>query len=71
MKNILFTLLLLISFNSFGQTLSVGSNSSISIASNSSISVDGLELAPSEAYTISGPNTLDRFNSPVEVDDNS
>tara|TARA_R110000764_G_scaffold92701_1_gene176118 strand:- start:21 stop:725 length:705 start_codon:yes stop_codon:yes gene_type:complete len=71
MKNILFTLLLLISFNSFGQTLSVGSNSSISIASNSSISVDGLELAPSEAYTISGPNTLDRSNSPVEVGDNS
>ena len=56
---------------SFGQTLSILSNSSISIASNSSISVDGLELAPSEAYTISGPNTLDRFNSPVEVGDNS
>ena len=56
---------------SFGQTLSIASNSSISIASNSSISVDGLELAPSEAYTISGPNTLDRFNSPVEVGDNS
>ena len=71
MKNILFTLLLLISFNSFGQTLSVGSNSSISIASNSSISVDGLELAPSEAYTISGPNTLDRSNVPVVVGDNT
>ena len=56
---------------SFGQTLSISSNSSISIASNSSISVDGLELAPSEAYTISGPNTLDRSNLPVVVGDNT
>ena len=71
MKNILFTLLLLISFNSFGQTLSVGPNSSININSNSSLSVDGLELAPNEAYTISGPNTLDRSNVPVVVGDNT
>ena len=41
---------------SFGQTLSVGPNSFININSNSSLSVDGLELAPNEAYTISGPN---------------
>ena len=71
MKNILFTLLLLISFNSFGQTLSVGPNSSININSNSSLSVDGLELAPNAAYTISGPNTLDRSNVPVVVGDNT
>ena len=56
---------------SFGQTLSVGSNSSININSNSSLSVDGLELAPNEAYTISGPNTLDRSNTPVVVGDNT
>jgi hypothetical protein len=56
---------------SFGQTLSVGSNSSININSNSSLSVDGLELAPNEAYTISGPNTIERSNTPVEVGDNS
>ena len=56
---------------SFSQTLSVGSNSSIYINSNSSLSVDGLELAPSEAYTISGPNTLDRSNTPVVVGDNT
>jgi hypothetical protein len=56
---------------SFGQPLSLGSNSSIYINSNSSLSVDGLELAPNEAYTILGPNTLDRSNSPVEVGDNS
>jgi len=56
---------------SFGQTLSVGSNSSININSNSSLSVDGLELAPSAAYTISGPNTLDRSNVPIVVGDNT
>ena len=59
------------SLMSFGQTLSVGSNSSIVIDSNSSLSVDGLELAPNEAYTISGPNTLDRSNVPVVVGDNT
>ena len=56
---------------SFGQTLSVGPNSSININSNSSLSIDGLELAPNEAYTISGPNTLDRSNTPVVVGDNT
>ena len=56
---------------SHSQTLSVGSNSSIYINSNSSLSVDGLELAPNEAYTISGPNTLDRSNIPVVVGDNT
>ena len=55
---------------SFGQTLSVGPNSSININSNSSLSVDGLELAPSAAYTL-GPNAIERSNSPVEVGDNS
>ena len=55
---------------SFSQTLSVGSNSSIYINSNSSLSVDGLELAPNEAYTL-GPNAIERSNSPVEVGDNS
>ena len=62
---------LLASSFSFSQTLTLSENSSISIASNSSISVDGLELAPSEAYTISGPNTLDRSNVPVVVGDNT
>ena len=59
------------SLMSHSQTLSVGSNSSIYINSNSSLSVDGLELAPNEAYTISGPNTLDRSNVPIVVGDNT
>tara|TARA_B110000483_G_C18159157_1_gene528619 strand:+ start:775 stop:1437 length:663 start_codon:yes stop_codon:yes gene_type:complete len=56
---------------SFGQTLSIASNSSISINSSSSISIDGLELAPSEAYIISGPNSIDRSNTPIIVGDNT
>ena len=57
--------------NSFGQTLSIASNSSININSSSSLSVDGLELAPNEDYTISGPNTIDRSNGPIVVGDNT
>jgi len=56
---------------SFGQTLSVGPNSSININSNSSVSIDGLELAPNEVYTISGPNIIDRSNVPIVVGDNT
>ena len=70
MKHFLF-IFLCGSLMSHSQTLSVGSNSSIYINSNSSLSVDGLELAPNEAYTISGPNTIERSNTPVEVGDNS
>ena len=70
MKHFLF-IFLCGSLMSHSQTLSVGSNSSIYIDSNSSLSIDGLELAPSEAYTISGPNTLDRSNTPVVVGDNT
>jgi len=62
---------LLASSFSFSQTLTLSENSSIVIDSNSSLSVDGLELAPNEAYTISGPNTLDRSNTPVVVGDNT
>ena len=57
--------------NSFGQTLSIASNSSIIVNSNSSISVDGLELAPSEAYIVSGPNTIDRSDTAIVVGDNT
>lgn len=62
---------LLASSFSFSQTLTLSENSSIVIDSNSSLSVDGLELAPNEAYTISGPNTLGRSNIPVVVGDNT
>ena len=57
--------------NSFGQTLSIASNSSIIVNSNSSISVDGLELAPSEDYIVSGPNTIDRSDTAIVVGENA
>jgi len=56
---------------SYGQTFSLGPESSLFIESNSSVSFDGLELAPNSAHLISGPNTIDRSSAPVVVGDNS
>ena len=55
----------------FSQTLSIESSSFVSINSNSSITVDGLELSPSVAHTIVGPNTFARSSTPIIVGDNS
>ena len=71
MKKLLLLSALLTSTFSFSQTLMVLEGSTISINNNSSISVDGLELAPNEAYTISGPNIIDRSNVPIVVGDNT
>jgi hypothetical protein len=65
-----FALLLATSF-CFSQTLSIESGSFVSINSNSSISLDGLELSPSVAYTIAGPNSIARSSTPITVGDNS
>ena len=65
-----FALLLATSF-CFSQTLSIESSSFVSINSNSSITVDGLELSPSVAHTIVGPNTFARSSTPIIVGDNS
>jgi hypothetical protein len=70
MRITLFTLLLTSTF-SFSQILSVSNGASLTINSNSSVSLDGLELAPSQAYTISAPNSISRSNSPKMVGDNS
>jgi hypothetical protein len=56
---------------SFGQSLVVSEGSSISINSNSSVSVDGLVLAPSQAYTFSGPTSLTRSSEPIVVGNNT
>ena len=56
---------------SYGQTFSLGPESSLFIESNSSVSFDGLELAPNSAHLIAGPNTIDRSLAPVVVGDNS
>tara|TARA_B100001057_G_scaffold402682_1_gene414680 strand:- start:7099 stop:7800 length:702 start_codon:yes stop_codon:yes gene_type:complete len=70
MRITLFALLLTSTF-SFSQILSVSNGASLTINSNSSVSLDGLELAPSQAYTISAPNSISRSNSPIMVGDNS
>jgi len=65
-----FAFLLATSF-CFSQTLSIESGSFISINSNSSISIDELELSPSVAHTIAGPNSIARSSTPITVGDNS
>lgn len=62
---------LLFSLVSYGQTFSLGPESSLFIESNSSVSFDGLELAPNSAHLIEGPNTIDRSSASVVVGDNS
>ncbi len=69
-KLLLLSTLLVFGF-SFSQTLTVADGSSITVNTNSSISVDGLQLAPSAAYTIAGPNAFDRTSTPIVVGDNS
>ena len=56
---------LLFSLVSYGQTFSLGPESSLFIETNSSVSFDGLELAPNSAHLIAGPNTIDRSSAPV------
>jgi len=69
-KNFLF-FSIIISYTTLAQTLTVSNSSSISIDANSSVSVDGLQLAPSSSYVISGPNVFDRTATPIVVGDNS
>lgn len=69
-KLLLLSTLLVFGF-SFSQTLTVADGSSITVNTNSSISVDGLQLAPSAAYTIAGPNAFDRTSTPIVVGGNS
>jgi hypothetical protein len=70
MHKLHFAILLATSF-CFSQTLSIESGSFVSIDSNSSITVDGLELSPSVAHTITGPNSIARLSTPIIVGDNS
>jgi hypothetical protein len=62
---------LIFSLLSYGQTFSLGPDSSLFIESNSSVSFDGLEFAPNSSHLISGPNTIDRSLVPVVVGANS
>jgi len=55
----------------FSQTLTVVDGSSITINTNSSVTIDGLQLAPTAAYTIAGPNAFNRTSAPIVVGSNS
>ena len=55
----------------FSQILTVNSGSSVSIASGSSITLDGLEIAPSDTYVISGANDVSRSATAATAGSNS
>ena len=55
----------------FSQILTVIDGASIAIENTASISLDGLTIAPSDTYVITGANTVSVTNNPVEVNDNS
>ena len=55
----------------FSQILTVNAVSSVSISSGSSITLDGLEIAPSDTYVISGTNDVSRSATAASVDTNS
>jgi len=70
MYRLIFIFLIVTSF-CFSQTLSIASGNSISIDASSSVTIVGLELAPTAAYTIAGPNAFDRTSTPIIVGGNS
>ena len=53
------------------QTLTVYDGSLLSIFSGSSITLNGLEIAPDDAYVISGANDISRSATPVTAGSNS
>jgi len=55
----------------FSQILTVNDGSSVSISSGSSITLDGLEIAPSDTYVISGANDVSRSVTAVTAGANS
>jgi len=55
----------------FSQILTVNDGSSVSIASGSSITLDGLEIAPSDTYVISGANDVSRSATAATAGSNS
>ena len=55
----------------FSQILTVNAGSSVSISSGSSITLDGLEIAPSDTYVISGANDVSRSSTAATAGSNS
>ena len=71
MKKLLLLSALLTFSYGFSQILTIAEGSSISIEANSSITVDGLQITPSTAYTLTGPNAFERTSAPIVIGDNS
>jgi hypothetical protein len=67
----LLLLIFTIPFITFSQSITISEGSFINIFENSSFSIDGLELSPSVAHTIVGPNTIARSSTPITFGDNS
>ena len=55
----------------FSQILTINTGSSVSISSGSSITLDGLEIAPSNTYVISGANDVSRSATAATAGANS
>ena len=55
----------------FSQILTVNTGSFVSISSDSSITLDGLEIAPSDTYVISGANDVSRSATAATAGSNS
>ena len=55
----------------FSQILTVNTGSSVSISSGSSITLDGLEIAPSDTYVISGASDVSRSATAATAGSNS
>ena len=55
----------------FSQILTVNTGASVSISSGSSINLDGLEIAPSDTYVISGANDVSRSGTAATAGSNS
>ena len=70
-KRILTLLGLFVSPLLFSQILTVNTGSSVSISPGSSITLNGLEIAPSDTYVISGDNAISRVSTPISSGSNS
>lgn len=70
-KRILTLLGLFVSPLLFSQILTVNTGSFVSISPGSSITLDGLEIAPSDTYVISGDNAISRASTPISSGSNS
>jgi hypothetical protein len=58
-------LLCLISFFSYSQALTITTGTSVTIINGADFYVNGIVLSPGSGYTISGPTTISRTDTPI------